>query len=198
MRRGDVVVIADRAGGDYGGKPRPAVIVQSDVIVSAVDAPDARRAASIWALALLKPHLDVGVAVRPTGAEADLRLIPPGMGCIECLGGVGVARMSAAELRQGPAIDGKPNSSGDFRRQRLGSLRSFNVAAGHLGLRMIEQLYAGTLRCAVFRRIAETEQRGLVTRDLVFGRGAVGCEFCASLLGAGTLAAERRLSDIKN
>jgi mRNA interferase MazF len=31
MRRGDVVVIADRAGGDYVGKPRPAIIVQSDV-----------------------------------------------------------------------------------------------------------------------------------------------------------------------
>jgi len=29
MRRGDVVAVADR-GGDYTGKPRPAVIVQSD------------------------------------------------------------------------------------------------------------------------------------------------------------------------
>lgn len=31
MRRGDVVVIADRAAGDYGGKPRPAVVVQSEL-----------------------------------------------------------------------------------------------------------------------------------------------------------------------
>lgn len=30
MGRGDVVTIADRQAGDYGGKPRPAVIVQSD------------------------------------------------------------------------------------------------------------------------------------------------------------------------
>lgn len=30
MRRGDVVVVADRAGGDYAGKPRPAVVVQAD------------------------------------------------------------------------------------------------------------------------------------------------------------------------
>ena len=30
MQRGDVVAVADRAG-DYTGKPRPAVIVQSDV-----------------------------------------------------------------------------------------------------------------------------------------------------------------------
>ena len=30
MRRGDVVVVAGRAGGDYAGKPRPAVVVQAD------------------------------------------------------------------------------------------------------------------------------------------------------------------------
>jgi mRNA interferase MazF len=30
MRRGDVVAVADRSG-DYTGKPRPAVVVQSDV-----------------------------------------------------------------------------------------------------------------------------------------------------------------------
>lgn len=31
MRRGDIVLIADRGGGDYAGKPRPAVIVQSEL-----------------------------------------------------------------------------------------------------------------------------------------------------------------------
>lgn len=31
MQRGDVVLIADRGGGDFAGKPRPAVIVQADV-----------------------------------------------------------------------------------------------------------------------------------------------------------------------
>lgn len=30
MRRGDVAAIADKAAGDYVGKPRPAVVVQSD------------------------------------------------------------------------------------------------------------------------------------------------------------------------
>ena len=30
MRRGDIVILADRQGGDFGGKPRPAVIVQAD------------------------------------------------------------------------------------------------------------------------------------------------------------------------
>jgi mRNA interferase MazF len=31
MRRGEIVLIADRAGGDYAGKPRPAVVVQSEL-----------------------------------------------------------------------------------------------------------------------------------------------------------------------
>jgi mRNA interferase MazF len=31
MRRGDVVLIADRGAGDYAGTPRPVVIVQSDL-----------------------------------------------------------------------------------------------------------------------------------------------------------------------
>lgn len=31
MRRGDVVLIADRGGGDHAGTPRPAVVVQSDL-----------------------------------------------------------------------------------------------------------------------------------------------------------------------
>lgn len=30
VRRGDVVSVADRGGGDYAGKPRPALVLQSD------------------------------------------------------------------------------------------------------------------------------------------------------------------------
>jgi mRNA interferase MazF len=30
MHRGDIMLVADRSGGDYGGKPRPAVVVQSE------------------------------------------------------------------------------------------------------------------------------------------------------------------------
>jgi mRNA interferase MazF len=31
LRRGDVVAVADQAAGDYTSKPRPAVVVQSDL-----------------------------------------------------------------------------------------------------------------------------------------------------------------------
>lgn len=31
MRRGDLVLIADRAAGDYGSKPRPALVIQSEL-----------------------------------------------------------------------------------------------------------------------------------------------------------------------
>lgn len=47
MRRNDVVLVADRAGGDYAGKPRPAVIVQAEefaeigaVVVCLLTTPD--------------------------------------------------------------------------------------------------------------------------------------------------------------
>lgn len=165
-------------------------IEQSDFLISAVDNPIARRAASIWALALLKPHLDIGVSIRESGAEADLRLIPPGMGCIECLGGAAAAQV---DLPPRPPVLGVP---GDFRRERLGSLRSFNVAAGHLGLRMIEQLYSGRLRNAVFRRISEGEHGDLATRDLVFGHGAAGCTVCAKFLGVGATRAGRYVEQL--
>lgn len=31
LRRGDVVIVADRAAGAYAGKPRPALVVQGDL-----------------------------------------------------------------------------------------------------------------------------------------------------------------------
>lgn len=34
MKRGDIVLMADRAGGDFAGKPRPAVIIQSDLFAA--------------------------------------------------------------------------------------------------------------------------------------------------------------------
>ncbi len=33
MRRGDIVLMADRAGGDFAGKPHPAVIAQDDLFL---------------------------------------------------------------------------------------------------------------------------------------------------------------------
>lgn len=34
MRRGDIVAIADPRAGDFGGKPRPALIVQADAFLT--------------------------------------------------------------------------------------------------------------------------------------------------------------------
>lgn len=34
MKRGDIVVIADREAGDFGAKPRPALVVQTDLFLA--------------------------------------------------------------------------------------------------------------------------------------------------------------------
>lgn len=74
MRRGDVVVIGDRAGGDYDGKPRPAVVVQSDLF----DATNSLVICPLTTQARDAPLLRV--AVRPS---ATLRLAAPSWVMVE-------------------------------------------------------------------------------------------------------------------
>ena len=96
MRRGDVVLIADRSAGDYGGKPRPAVVVQSDLFAgtnSLVICPltTQRRDAPL-----------LRVAVRPS---ATLRLAVPSWVMVEKVTSVRrerareiLGRLSASEM----------------------------------------------------------------------------------------------------
>lgn len=153
------------------------LLARADAVISAVDNDNARLWASAWCVALLKPHLDIGITVRAEGAEADLRLIPPGCGCLACVGGfANPASLIPSPAPAFTAADGTPLPV-DFRLQRMGSLRSFSVAAGHLGLRMLEQLYAGQIQDAVFRRVAETLGGGLAVRD--WGAAAQRTATCA-------------------
>jgi mRNA interferase MazF len=62
MRRGDVVLIADRAAGDYAGKPRPAVVIQSGLF----DATDSVIVAPLTTVAVDAPLLRI--AVQPSAA----------------------------------------------------------------------------------------------------------------------------------
>lgn len=74
MRRGDVVLIADRSGGDYGGKPRPAVVVQSDLF-------DGTNSLVICPLTTQRRDAPLlRVAVRPS---ATLRLAAPSWVMVE-------------------------------------------------------------------------------------------------------------------
>jgi len=158
------------------------LLASCDVIVSCVDNDAARLRASVWALALHKPHLDIATGLHAHGAEADLRLLPPGTGCLVCLGGLAQTERLAAQW----ANAAPPPTPHDFRLQRAGSLRSWGVFSAHAGLRMLEAMYAGRIGHAIFRRLAETEDGGLAVRDATIASPlAAGCLLCGSLTGQG-------------
>ena len=67
---------------------------EADLLVSLVNSDQARLVASATAAAYLKPHLDIGQSVvAASGRErelgVDVRLIIPGQGCLQCIGGAG-------------------------------------------------------------------------------------------------------------
>jgi molybdopterin/thiamine biosynthesis adenylyltransferase len=159
------------------------LLLHCDVLISCVDNDAARLWANAWALALNKPLLDVATGLHPHGAEADIRLLPPGSGCLACVGGLA----QQAGLQQQLAGTQPPPMPADFRRQRRGSLRSWGVLSAHMGLRLLEHMYAGRIGHVVFRRLVETEDGGLLVEDST-GSASAGCPLCAGLQGAGSRA----------
>lgn len=170
------------------------LLAGADILVAAADNDAAALWANAWALALLKPLLVVGTGVQPQGAEADLRLLPPGTGCLACVGGFSQQATLAAQLAQGGAPPAAAGADAEAAAdtaagQRNGSLRSWGLLATHTGLRMLEQLVAGQLRGALFRRLIETADGGLQVQDWAPPDSARGaCPLCSRLLGAGLAA----------
>ena len=156
----------------------------ADILVAAADNDAAALWANAWALALLKPLLVVATGLHPHGAEADLRLLPPGGGCLACIGGFSQLAELPAQLAHG----GPPPAPPGGARQRGGSLRSWGLVATHAGLRMLEQMVAGQLRQPLFRRLVETADGGLQVHDWAPATTRVACPLCSRLLGAGMAA----------
>ncbi len=124
-------------------------IKPADVIVSCPDSPAARLAATILAAAYLKPLLDIGTGILPSQSGrrmgADVRLVAPGR-CLLCIGGL--TNVTAAKEA---ILTGKPHPrTGDFRSERLGSLRSLNTLAVGLGQTLLEQYVSGRIRDSVW------------------------------------------------
>ena len=168
------------------------MLAGSDIVVAAVDNDAAALWANAWALALLKPLLVVATGMHPHGAEADLRLLPPGSGCLACVGGFSQRALLPAQL-DGPGLpltDAAADAAADnAAAQRNGSLRSWGLLATHTGLRMLEQMAAGQLRGALFRRMTETADGGLQVQDWAPPQERrPGCPVCNRLLGAGMAA----------
>lgn len=162
------------------------LVAQADAVLVCVDNDAARLWANAWALAHNRCLLAIATGVHEQGAEADLRLLPAGSGCLACVGGY----VQAAELPQQLAIDGPVPTPADFRQQRRGSLRSWSALAAHLGQRLLEQHLLRAGGGALFRQLIETPQGGLQVRDWrPADEGRLrACPFCRSLQGAGQAA----------
>ena len=155
------------------------LLARAEAIVSCVDDDRARFWCAAWAAALHRPHLDVGVSAGPGAMGADIRLTVPADGCLACIGGFA----DPARLPVHADLDRRDEPQ-DFRQRRRGSSRSWGMAAAHLGLRLLEGLYAGTVAGSRFRRIEEDGRGQLRATDQTAGRAA-RCPLCGTLCGAG-------------
>lgn len=164
------------------------LLAGADIVVAAADNDAAALWANAWALAMLKPLLVVATGLHPHGAEADLRLLPPGTGCLACTGGFSQRAALPAQLTRAnrPLAGVEADAAA---RARNGSLRSWGMLATHTGLRMLEQMTTGQLRGALFRRLLETTDGSMQVHDWAPSSTARrACPLCNRLLGAGMAA----------
>ena len=128
-----------------GATSLPALLAAKDAhfLFGCVDNGAARLAITLLAQLYLKPMLDIGTGVMETASQGrnvgfDIRLLLPGR-CLSCFGGLRLTE-SAAGMQNPQSIET------DWRLQRLGSLRSLNMAAVGMGLRLVEDFLAGIIR----------------------------------------------------
>lgn len=167
-----------------------AVLAGVDLIVCATDNDAARLWADAWGLAMHKPRLVVASGLHAHGAEADLRLLLPGAGCLCCTGGFAQLADLPAQL----SLAGPVPTPATWQQQRPGSLRSWNGLVTHAGLRLLEHLLAGRVRQTLFRHLAETAEGTLQVRDWTPPpERRRQCELCRHLEGAGSGAVRAEL-----
>lgn len=157
-------------------------------IVSSLDNSRALLWAGAWALALNRVHIIVASGLSGPGglAEAEIRVILPGEGCVLCVGGLA----EPLEQVRGQLLQTHVARAEDFRQERPGSLRSWSVLAGHHALRALEQVATGRIRHSLFRRLTEQADGGLQVQERRTLRplGRPTCPLCQAIQGAGTQA----------
>lgn len=172
-------------------------------LLTSVDNGRALLWANAWALALHKVHIVVASGISGPGglAEAEIRVLLPGQGCLLCFGGFA---QPLAHLLDAVA---QPHAqrAGGFENERPGSLRSWSVVAGHHALRMLELVASGRVRHSLFRRLTEQTDGGLHVEDRSVSRPSMqpviqdvrpkahsmtanSCPMCRLLQGAGLQA----------
>lgn len=116
-----------------------------DVLFCAPDQPAPRLVAAILAAAFARPLIDLGTQVHRRPGQslmgADVRLVLPDR-CLFCFGGVRGERAGWEMLRD-PGKEREFLRTRDWTRERQGSLRSLNLMAIALALRLFEDWAAG-------------------------------------------------------
>lgn len=188
---------------DVASPAAGALIAATDgAIVTCVDNSRALVWANAWALALNRVHIVIASGLSGPGglAEAELRVLLPGEGCVMCVGGLAEP---LARVRESLTESHAPRAA-PFSEERPGSLRSWSVQAGHHALRALEQVAADRVRHSLFRRLTEQEDGGLRVEERAALRpaGGLGCLMCQQLAGAGLRAVSaerlRQLLDVSS
>lgn len=152
-------------------------VKRADLLVACVDDEAARLAAAVLAKLYLKPLLDIGTGVFETPdnqrrAGADVRLVMPET-CLLCVGGLNNLAVARARLIAGQDVA----AIGDWREQRAGSLRSLNMLAVSLGIRLVEELAAGRRGESAWLRV-EFDAAGLPRLEQRSTASQPGCPLC--------------------
>lgn len=161
-----------------------------DLIACCVDNDSARLSAGILATLYHKPLCDIGSGVFRSGRElrqalhngertmgADIRLILPADGCLQCRGGL--VDFEGAIARLANALAPEDNHT-DWRQQRSGSLRSLNQMATGLALQMVQDLVAARMAESTWARIEIAPGgRANVTYPHVNQASPQECPLCA-------------------
>jgi hypothetical protein len=156
---------------------------QAAVLVDAADTDAARLATALVATGFHKVQLSIasGVSFDAEGRRtlgADVRLIVPGQGvCLGCLGGLVDYAGALHDLTCGTRA--VPESAGWEAAGRSGSLRSLNQMATGLGLRLLEDLFAGRVTASRWLRVEFDENGSCLVREPVATPASPPCPICA-------------------
>jgi molybdopterin/thiamine biosynthesis adenylyltransferase len=153
------------------------LVKSADFLICCVDDDAARLIAGSLACLYAKPLLDIGTGIfqgrdRNIEMGSDIRLILPGDGCILCWGGVANPQEAIATLTRGS------RERRNWREERIGSLRSLNQVAAHLGLGMVESLIAGRLNRSTWLRLEVNEQGLPLVRSIAHRDSLRRCPMC--------------------
>jgi hypothetical protein len=160
------------------------VLRRADLIVTTTDRDAPRLAASHLASAYLKPHLDIGTGVfrdqHGRRAEADVRFLVPGEGCILCVGGLRDEPGARRELLEPAGVLREPRLAGDWRAERAGSLLTLNATAVARGVQLWNDFLAGHVPRSRWIRYQWDESSHEATSDTE-ARANSNCAICEAL-----------------